>query len=505
LPYKLMQHEGKLTAYKIADDGNVAEIAAPLLSQVEAGYVATAPTADRACANCYFWQDGACLLVEPTPTPITESGVCNEWVKADAALDDAETEPAPPVTEVVVAETTQTVERTVLHEIAQVTEFKGKAPEIPTFSDVDVDALTKGDADPVYIRMRIAEVGRVSRNGILYDQSLLSEIARQIHEKRVGGNRGHIPESERDTAMPIAEILWIGAVQDKNVLWGKAYVRDKETARYIKDLKAVGSKLGSSIWGDGIVVPVHAAASGVGVSETKRGIRRFTDFVLEKIDLAPSERASLDMGGYFEVTSEMTDQDNQQGTLPMAENLTPESVLEQLDDAALERVVEMYMKRKGKKVVAAEFAANVETDRVQITELTTQTTRLERENASMRETIAEFESREFKSGLEALINDAFNPKTKSADDEAAVASVRHQLRREVVSELAGKNDLKMADALIRQVMVSDGFRPIAETVVRQIAGGNAVTGVQQQNDPVRVRMSAGSDLLEKMGMKAGGE
>lgn len=354
--------------------------------------------------------------------------------------------------------------RETVRELTAVSAFTGKFPDIPT-NGVDLDALTAGDDNPVFVTLPILEIGRVSKNGLLYDKALVESIVEQINAKKPGGIFGHIPDDERPTAFPLPAAQWVGAVIDGNVAYGKAYIADRAAAAYIRRLKAVGGGIGTSIYGSGIA------------ETTPEGARRLSAFVLESLDFAPLERASLQMSGEFEITREMSERDtmeNEQLRQALAE-LSADDLYAALGDERAAEVAETYGRKNKKRIVAAEMAQTAEKSEVVISEQQAQISRLERENTSMRERIAEYERVEFNAGLDALVAGAIDWKTVSADQEKVVNSVRRNLRKQVVAELNGAQDLKLAKSKMETIMESEDFRPIVEAARDFLAGGAAVT------------------------------
>src|SRR5690606_13547966 len=120
----------------------------------------------------------------------------------------------PEETQVTTADELPTTEsettRETVRELTAVSAFTGQFPDIP-INGVDLDALTAGDDNPVFVTLPILEIGRVSKNGLLYDKALVESIVEQINAKKLGGIFGHIPDEERPTAFPIPSAHWLGA------------------------------------------------------------------------------------------------------------------------------------------------------------------------------------------------------------------------------------------------------------------------------------------------------
>lgn len=490
------------------DDGEPAT----LLTQEAVNYLQVSPYRDpmsdqRICGNCAHWIGNRCSVVENTPIPVNDGGYCDEYEDADDAVadyEDAEREDAPSDLPTFVAspggayqigEQVQTVAipRNVIQETTGYTDFKGKYPSVRLA--VDKSTIKAKDPNPFYVTLKIAEVGRTSKNGVLYDQELVDSIERQIMSKRPPGIFGHIPTQNRDTEHRMPVGFWIGAIREGRTLWGEAYIRDREAAAYIKDLMTMNNGLGTSIYGTSQV------------ETTSDGKKRLRDFDLEQIDfVSPATRASLDMGGEFyisEMSQEGIQMDKAQVKAYLAE-LSYDDIAEMVGEGNMEKIVDAHTKRKGKKIVSAEFAYESDDFRTTITELTSEKNTLAAQNSAQareltaaRARIAEFERVEFNTGLDTLVKGAINWKTNTTAQEASVNAIRSQLRREVLAELAGSTDLALAGSVVQSVMERDDFRPILETVRDAISGGNLPVNVGGRSVNAKDAVAAAAEDLKK--------
>jgi hypothetical protein len=387
------------------------------------------------------------------------------------------------------------MERETIHELGLSSSLRAKTPSIPNAPGVDIAALTAGDAAPVFVTLKLAEVGRVSKNGLLYDDLLVDAIVEQINQKRPGGIFGHIKPEDRSTAFPIPHGLWVGAVKDGKTAWGKAYIRDKQAAEYVRHLQAVKGKLGTSIFGTGIPV------------EVEEGVKRLTDFTLEQLDFAPPERASLQMDSELTLTTEMENGDptvNQDELKSFIQQMSDDDLMACVGDDRVGTIAEQWMKKKKKKMVAAEFVSEIsDADRTQIAELNAQNAAQARELTILRQRVAEYEAREFDEGLDALVLKAIDWKTLDAKQEKRVNGLRKQLRKAVIEELDGRQDLSFANAKIAEIMQSEDFLAVAEAVRDSLAGGAAIVGGAGKSEKERL-MEAGRETLSKMGIRSKG-
>ena len=229
------------------------------------------------------------------------------------------------------AEAAEMAQEVIIQE-TQIGQFRGSFPDVPIAAGVDMAALKALDAEPVFVTLPIVpEVGAVSTNGLLYDEALVNSIAEQINAKRPAGMFGHLKDSDRDSAFPLPEALWVGAQRDGNTLWGKAYIRPGAARDYVRHLKAVGGEIATSIYGKGKPEAVRT------------GVRRLNPFRLESLDFAPPERAALQQGALPQVTAEMStsaavipaaeqdsDMDREQIIAELTANDIPKPVREQL-------------------------------------------------------------------------------------------------------------------------------------------------------------------------------
>lgn len=208
--------------------------------------------------------------------------------------------------------------RVAIREYAQV--VLGQAfPTVLTDPKVDMKALKELDPDPWFLTLPIAEVGRVSENGLHYDEGLVSAIQQQI----VGnpGIRGHIPDSELATAMPLPAVYWVGVRREGKTLYAKAYVPPGPTRDDLRIKDAIGGKVGTSIFAHAIQESDRA--------NPDRWYARQTE--IEQVDLAAPQRAALRMSGDFLLTRETRKDENNMGTARHS-FVTTEQDLKTIDD-----------------------------------------------------------------------------------------------------------------------------------------------------------------------------
>ncbi len=189
---------------------------------------------------------------------------------------------------------------TILRDTLVVCEFKGSYPTIPTFSDVDIAALTAGDSEPKFLNLPIGKDETTSENGNYYSAEFVRWLERWVYDKRPTGNQGHIPSEEIATSFPLPALYWIGTKRVGEYLWGKAYVPPGETRSMVARVQAAKGKLATSIFG--------AAGEGGIEWDSKNGRRTIKPekFNLMHIDLAPPDRAGVpDLAVVPKLTSEI--------------------------------------------------------------------------------------------------------------------------------------------------------------------------------------------------------
>lgn len=177
-----------------------------------------------------------------------------------------------------------------------ITEFAGEYPDVALFSDIDRAALTEGDAAPMFVTLKIGRVGAISSNQNLYDEAFVADLERQVREMRPAGNRGHVPDFDRESSYPVPNGYWVGTARVGELLWGKAYVPPSSPLREESRIrKATNSRMATSIYG-----------TGARSYDGDRDAFRVTEFKLETLDFAPAERAGIaSLAGVPHITSEM--------------------------------------------------------------------------------------------------------------------------------------------------------------------------------------------------------
>jgi len=362
-------------------------------------------------------------------------------------------------------------------------EFSGTFPDVPYAAGVDSAALTADDANPLFVTLPIAQVGAESRNGLLYDDALVGQLEQQINAKRPGGIMGHISEKDRSTAFPVPDVYWVGAARHEDMLWGKGYVPPGKARDYIRRQKAIGGQIATSIYGGGAF-------------ETNgQGARRLAKFNLESLDLAPPDRAALQMERPFAVTSETTATPMTVVTSGGITSYTWEipsdativgtatqPVTEIVEEHAMDKatvIAELTVADLPESLVAAviaEHAAETQTQQ-QIAELTaerdakaTLVTELQTTVDDLTSRIAEYEAAQQRATLDGVVTELLA--------ELALEDVRPFVRK----ELAGLDTEDAIRARFAEYTATDEYKLLAEAFQAKIAGPAAAVAAKMPSD-----------------------
>jgi hypothetical protein len=357
-----------------------------------------------------------------------------------------------------------------VHELI-ITEFKGKYPEVPHRSDVNLEELTKGDDAPFFMTLEISRKGQESRSGLLHDDALGESIAEQINAQAATGIMGHLRDDERGTAYPTPAVYWLGAKREGGSTWAKGYIpKTKPDVReHFRIQMASGGKAATSIYG----------AAAREMVDSKRGTYRLKAFRLEQLDLAPFERAALPLDGNFRITKQMTGDEDMDVKELKASDLTPEL----------------------RAQVIAEYQATQGTqDRIAETEgkLTTATARV----AELEGQVSEYRVKEFYAGLDDKIAEMVTFDAKTDASKGKLAALRSIVRRAVLGEMAGKTDLAEAVTALTTYVAGDEYKALASAIVGELAGPAAiVTGKDKRSDNWRDELAGkAGDLKKKAGL-----
>ncbi len=333
-------------------------------------------------------------------------------------------------------------------------EFRGGFPDVPIAPQVDVPALTAGDDKPFFATLPIAEVGRESVNGLIYDEELVAAVEAQIVGR--GGILGHIKPEERDTAFPIENVDWVGVRRVGQTSYGKCYIPPGEAREYVRRLKARGGKLATSIYG-----PCRRET-------LKDGRWRAREFRLEQVDLAPADRAALKLGGAFMVTAQMdggnADRSKTEDTMATREEILAEMTVKDISlipQAVREQIIADSNAAKAHEALVAELQGTIKAKDAAISDL--------------QAAVERYQVAEFNAGLDALVAEFVNLGAGDDAGRARVEALRKSFRARVVAEIGSERDPARIKATAQTVWDAE-FRPLAEMLVQALAGPSAIVG-----------------------------
>lgn len=216
--------------------------------------------------------------------------------------------------------------RYALQDIIAVTEFKGTEgvdfPKIEISSAVDIPALTEGDPAPFFVTLKVGRGPIVSGNGVFYGEDFMQELLRLIVSTRPTGGMGHIRREDLSSALPVPDLYWLGAVQQGEYAWGKAYVPVGECRDFLRRRRAVNGEVATSIFGYAQEMTwdeEHDAVRVVLHDPDETGNRGFD---LEYIDLASKQRAGVpSLATVPHITTEMVTPTGEEKTMEKADIL----------------------------------------------------------------------------------------------------------------------------------------------------------------------------------------
>jgi hypothetical protein len=190
---------------------------------------------------------------------------------------------------------------------------------VPFFEDVDIAQLTKGDDDDdKFLTIPIGEINSTSGNKRFYDEAWISELEKQVAERRPIGIMGHLKPEDMATAFPPEAIHWVGVQRVGEMLWGKGYVPPGEARERVRRYKATGKKLATSIF---------AEARGVWDSALNAYRMAADSLNLKQIDIGPADRVGIpSLATVPLITAEMQipDEDTSMDKIQVIREMTPD-------------------------------------------------------------------------------------------------------------------------------------------------------------------------------------
>lgn len=409
-------------------------------------------------------------------------------------------------------------------------------PDVPLFPDIDIESIRARDPNPIFVTRPIGVLDGVSENDLVYDEYLLSEIERQVRDKRPPARNGHVPDDAKSWMVPNPVGRWVGVLRLGNVLYGKCYIyRDTPFHEDIQVTDAVGGQQSNSIYGD--------ATLSVG----EDGQMKCVGLALESIDFVPPERAALQvLGGEFEVTREMKERETmandndsddkkalseaekkaiaeaylrecdygkvkemlseaQRGDVAkgcmsemgaekvyemlseaqrdnLAETIlgkiTPESVAGKIQESSRKVVAESLAKGMGMKLTREEDEEVSEGKIAEMKAAISEMSTLKKQIAELQQVNAAHQLADFNRALDGAIDAKFAHIVIRTDDgKRKINSLKANLRPQVVAEMAGSTKIEDLEAATTRAYEAEAFKPLAEMTIQSLSGPSAMVGV----------------------------
>jgi len=353
-----------------------------------------------------------------------------------------------------------------------ITEFRGQMgkdiPEVATYDDVDVAQLTTSDADPFYATLKIAEVGRISDNGLHYDEDLVASLEKTMKTRGVTGGMGHIDPQSVDLDFPASEIYWIGSERAGDTLWAKGYLPPGPAREEVRRRKAANSGIATSIWGR----PEKRI-------ERTDGSYNAVNFDLLRLDLAPAERAALNLDGTFEITKETKDKPED----AMKEKAAIIAELTANDASTLPGAVT--------EAIIAEYRKTADSEKV-LTTLTQERDDLKAKNGELEGVLVEMANTRFEENVDSLIAELTSWEVDEAH-KPLVISLRAQVKRALTEKLGKDRSPEKIEAALSGLWEAE-FKPLAEAIISQLSGPRVVLNSKSKDKDWRKEMTSPEGL-----------
>jgi hypothetical protein len=337
-------------------------------------------------------------------------------------------------------------ERKHIGESAVVSEMAGRTTDlnidVPFAPGVDIEALTAGDEDPLFVTVEALNP-TVSRNNRIYTEDVMEEMARQINEMRPDAFQGHIKDEDRSSAAPMSQTIWVGAkvvkVDGVPRLFIKGYVMPyaKERKQYLRARVASGKAATVSIYGE--VEQIW--------NKVKKAWEILT-FKLESIDWSRLGAEGVPTLGHMQLAKEM------KGDTMEREEVIKTTTLKEMEEHNPDVVEEA--KNQGRQEVEDELkvrAEKAETEKQALEDAIP-------EGAEKKpETLQEM-AKEHSELLDTYIETAL-------EGRLANKAVRQVAKQSVMSEMAGQYRTKaLADQAIDKVLESEEMKSIMQEMAK---------------------------------------
>lgn len=356
--------------------------------------------------------------------------------------------------------------------------LQGTFPAVPVYEGVDEPGLYHEDGKPFHVTLPVLERNRVSENGLLYDEELVSLIEDQLFGK--GGNLGHV-EQLFAGGDQIEAIDWIGHVRENDVTWALGYIPPGEHREYVRRIKKRGGKLGSSILG--FVKEFEWV-------DEERDVYRLPGFELIKLDIMTAEQASLRTGlRYgFDISEAIKrrysgfrleeKQEAEEATMELKdipENLRQQIIAEAQVQADAKRVNEIQAESEQRGQRITELEGNLAERETEI-----QSLRAAQEAAQQQ--LADLQNARF----ERELTDLVEAKTKSwnltTEEQRKDVAALHKLVKEAAAREVGDNrTIELATQVVERLWSSD-YKLFVEAIVVKLSGPAAVVNGQANSN-----------------------
>jgi cation transport regulator len=329
--------------------------------------------------------------------------------------------------------------------------------DIPTFDGIDVEQLTKGDDNPVFVALPIFQTGRIAEDGLRYTERFTAGLAAQMAEHRVTGHMGHLPDMPlfgEGYEKGVPPGIWVGIKQaEDSRYFGKAYIlKSRSDVRdYMQSMQAAGGLVGTSIYG-----PVDLDAymfHDDGTYEVDPA-----GFTLRHIDFVEADRAALqDMNRDLKILAHSISAD--QGEVDMEfeeylESMEPDDIVAALPESVIAAVLEQNAPDEKPN------AGDTEAQDAQLSQITGKLAQADRQ-------LAQAKAKLFQMALDAAVREAVE-----TDDE----SLRDFVQVKTLQQLGSETDENKIADVVTQIVESDTYTALATAVLSQKQGGGARIG-----------------------------
>jgi len=290
-------------------------------------------------------------------------------------------------------------------------------------SDVDIDKLTEGDDDPLFVIVEVMNP-QISKNGTRWTNEVMADIARQINENKPDAYMGHLRDEDRAFDSPESQTLWLGAsiveIDGKPRLLAKGYVLPyaENLKKYLKAATLLKKDFGVSVYG----LASQQWNESLGAWDIE-------DFILESIDWARTGAKGTYDTKLLKLTKEQEDNMS-----------TKEEIIAELNEGDLKKYNPDLHAKVAKKIEDGKKEDEA-------------TKEMEKINKALEATITE-QKKEIAKGIESHVTSELNEKVKNE-------GARGFIQKMVMSELKSDDTTReLADKAIKSVLESDAGKSL---------------------------------------------